>query len=188
MSGPILPKDTAVHFGAFYGVRGADTAEVPGKLVDGIRDTGPLLKPTPRLEFTRQMVRNLERTVGTEEYERQVSVLLEEAIEPADFKLISLPAENSVLVHPSGYPRWYKDPCKTPSGENCDGAAWTPREILRDVLDEEESSGDAYEASSADEEEDDEEAAPNPRDSTEDCESLINALSCRSTSAAGTKN
>lgn len=59
----------------------------------------------------------LERSAGTEEYARQVSALLEETVEPANFRVNPLPSENSIpngRQNPTGYPLWYKDPYKMP--------------------------------------------------------------------------
>ncbi|XP_076657408.1 uncharacterized protein LOC143361702 [Halictus rubicundus] len=113
-----LPKDAAVHFGNFYGVHESTSKPRPGKIEGSSNHGSEPTRTTPRLEFTRQMVHKLERTAGTEEYARQVSALLEETVEPAHFRLHSLPTENSIpeggRQNPSGYPLWYKEPYKTP--------------------------------------------------------------------------
>ncbi|XP_017759300.1 PREDICTED: uncharacterized protein LOC108550150 [Eufriesea mexicana] len=110
-----LPDDAAVHFGSFYGVEQNESRVARAK---GLRESAPASrKPTPRLEFTRQMVQKLERTAGTEDYARQVSALLEETVEPAHFKLHSMPTENSIpdgRYNPTGFPLWYKEPYKMP--------------------------------------------------------------------------
>ncbi|XP_029039412.2 uncharacterized protein LOC114874376 [Osmia bicornis bicornis] len=110
-----LPKDAAVHFGSFYGIEGNGNKSQPGKMQSFEESSVPSYRTTPRLEFTRQMVQKLERTAGTKDYARQVSALLEETVEPAHFKLHSLPVENSIpdgRYNPTGYPLWYKDPYK----------------------------------------------------------------------------
>lgn len=64
-----------------------------------------------------RLIPRLERTAGTKEYARQVSALLEETVEPAHFKLHSLPTENSIpdgRYNPTGFPLWYKEPYKMP--------------------------------------------------------------------------
>ncbi|XP_076292389.1 uncharacterized protein LOC143214828 [Lasioglossum baleicum] len=113
-----LPKDAAVHFGNFYGLHESTNKPRPGKIQGSSPHGSEPTRTTPRLEFTRQMVHKLERTAGTEEYARQVSALLEETVEPAHFRLHSLPTENSIpdggRQNPSGYPLWYKEPYKTP--------------------------------------------------------------------------
>lgn len=68
-------------------------------------------------EIVFQLIPRLERTAGTEDYARQVSALLEETVEPAHFKLHSLPTENSIpdgRYNPTGFPLWYKEPYKIP--------------------------------------------------------------------------
>ncbi|XP_033336073.2 uncharacterized protein LOC117226135 [Megalopta genalis] len=118
---PNLPKDAAVHFGNFYGVSECANKPRPGKIQGSPNPVPQLTRTTPRLEFTRQMVHKLERTAGTEDYARQVSALLEETVEPAHFRLHSMPTENSIpdggRQNPSGYPLWYKEPYKTPLGQ-----------------------------------------------------------------------
>ncbi|CAK9801340.1 hypothetical protein ANTPLA_LOCUS2776 [Anthophora plagiata] len=112
-----LPKDAAVHFGNFYGIQAGVNKPQPGKVKGFLESNGSSYKTTPKLEFTRQMVQKLERTAGTAEYARQVSALLEETVEPAHFKLHSLPAENSIpdgRYNPTGFPLWYKEPYKMP--------------------------------------------------------------------------
>ncbi|XP_050593305.1 uncharacterized protein LOC126923664 [Bombus affinis] len=115
-----LPDDAAVHFGNFYGIQKKSNKPRAGRvrsLLDSTSPSSTSYKPTPRLEFTRQMVQKLERTAGTKEYARQVSALLEETVEPAHFKLHSLPTENSIpdgRYNPTGFPLWYKEPYKMP--------------------------------------------------------------------------
>ncbi|XP_017892148.1 uncharacterized protein LOC108632229 [Ceratina calcarata] len=112
-----LPEDTAVHFGRFYGVEDANKPKAGRVKTSSDPTAVPYYRLTPRLEFTRQMVQKLERTAGTEEYARQVSALLEETVEPAHFKLHSLPTENSIpdgRHNPTGFPLWYKEPFKMP--------------------------------------------------------------------------
>ncbi|KOC68517.1 hypothetical protein WH47_06308 [Habropoda laboriosa] len=112
-----LPKDAAAHFGNFYGIQASANKPQPGRVKSFLESTASSYKTTPRLEFTRQMVQKLERTAGTAEYARQVSALLEETVEPAHFKLHSLPAENSIpdgRYNPTGFPLWYKEPYKMP--------------------------------------------------------------------------
>ena len=68
-------------------------------------------------EIVLRLIPRLERTAGTKEYARQVSALLEETVEPAHFKLHSLPTENSIpdgRYNPTGFPLWYKEPYKMP--------------------------------------------------------------------------
>ncbi|KAK2575136.1 hypothetical protein KPH14_008853 [Odynerus spinipes] len=112
-----IPKDAAVHFGNFYGLhenargRSGDTDQATKyfRNVD--------LKSSPKSEFTRQMVQKLERSAGTADYARQVSALLEDTVEPANFRVNPLPSENSIpdgKQNPTGYPLWYKDPYKMP--------------------------------------------------------------------------
>lgn len=113
----ILPEDAAVHFGRFYGVEDANKPKAGRVKTSSEPNAVPYCRVTPRLEFTRQMVQKLERTAGTEEYARQVSALLEETVEPAHFKLHSMPTENSIpdgRHNPTGFPLWYKEPFKTP--------------------------------------------------------------------------
>ncbi|CAL7945525.1 unnamed protein product [Xylocopa violacea] len=110
-----LPQDAAVHFGNFYGIQGSVNKPQAGRVKSSLESTVPFYKATPRFEFTRQMVQKLERTVGTEDYARQVSALLEETVEPAHFKLHSLPTKNSIpdgRHNPTGFPLWYKEPYK----------------------------------------------------------------------------
>ncbi|XP_014486070.1 PREDICTED: uncharacterized protein LOC106750319 [Dinoponera quadriceps] len=70
-----------------------------------------------RSEFTRQMVRKLERASDIEDYARQVSALLKETVEPPNFRLDPFLSENSI---PNGsrripdYPLWYKEPHDIP--------------------------------------------------------------------------
>ncbi|PBC29246.1 hypothetical protein APICC_00183 [Apis cerana cerana] len=112
-----LPNDTAVHFGSFYGVEGNVNKPRTTKVKNSMDSINLSYKSIPRLEFTRQMVQKLERTAGTEDYARQVSALLEETVEPAHFKLHSLPTENSIpdgRYNPTGFPLWYKEPYKIP--------------------------------------------------------------------------
>ncbi|XP_076751568.1 uncharacterized protein LOC143432222 [Xylocopa sonorina] len=112
-----LPQDTAVHFGNFYGIQETVNKAQAGRVRSSLESTAPFRKLTPRFEFTRQMVQKLERTVGTENYARQVSDLLEEIVEPAHFKLHSLPTKNSIpdgRHNPTGFPLWYKEPYKMP--------------------------------------------------------------------------
>ncbi|KAG7210490.1 hypothetical protein KM043_012011 [Ampulex compressa] len=113
-----IPKDAAVHFGAFYGLLGENTSKgfCAGKKGEVINNGGGV---TPRMEFTRQMVNRLERTAGTEDYARQVSALFEKTVEPPNFKLAPLPPENSIpdgRENPSGCPLWYRDPYRTRFG------------------------------------------------------------------------
>ncbi|XP_078035173.1 uncharacterized protein LOC144469115 isoform X2 [Augochlora pura] len=113
-----LPKDAAVHFGNFYGVGENAGRPRPGKIQGSPNPVPQPTRTAPRLEFTRQMVHKLERTAGTEDYARQVSALLEETVEPAHFRVHSMPTENSIpdggRQNPPGYPLWYKEPYKTP--------------------------------------------------------------------------
>ncbi|CAD1473236.1 unnamed protein product [Heterotrigona itama] len=119
-----LPDDAAIHFGNFYGVEKNSNKPRAGRvrsLLDSASPSSTSYKPTPRVEFTRQMVHKLERTAGTKEYARQVSALLEETVEPAHFKLHSLPTENSIpdgRHNPTGFPLWYKEPYKMPFASN----------------------------------------------------------------------
>ncbi|KAL2712862.1 AP-3 complex subunit beta-1-like [Vespula squamosa] len=109
-----VPRNAAVHFGNFYGLqenasKKSNNSDHDVKIID--------LKTSTKLEFTRQMVHKLERSAGTDEYARQVSALLEETVEPANFQVNQLPSENSIpdgRQNPTGYPLWYKDPYKMP--------------------------------------------------------------------------
>nr|XP_031837090.1 uncharacterized protein LOC116428959 [Nomia melanderi] len=114
-----VPRDAAAHFGHFYGVQETASKPRPGEIQSSLDSVPRSARTAPRMEFTRQMVHKLERTAGTENYARQVSALLEETVEPAHFKLHSMPAENSIPDggrhnNPWGYPLWYKEPHKTP--------------------------------------------------------------------------
>ncbi|XP_043519003.1 uncharacterized protein LOC122533414 [Frieseomelitta varia] len=119
-----LPDDAAIHFGNFYGVEKNSNQPRAGRaraLFDSTSPSSIGYKRTPRVEFTRQMVHKLERTAGTKEYARQVSALLEETVEPAHFKLHSLPTENSIpdgRYNPTGFPLWCKEPYKMPFASN----------------------------------------------------------------------
>ncbi|KAI4503972.1 hypothetical protein M0802_001375 [Mischocyttarus mexicanus] len=109
-----VPPDAAVHFGNFYGIK-ENTIRKANNGDHGVKNVD--LKASTKSEFTRQMFHKLERTSGTEEYARQVSALLEETVEPANFRVIPLPSENSIpdgRQNPTGYPLWYKDPYKMP--------------------------------------------------------------------------
>ncbi|KAI4487428.1 hypothetical protein M0804_005577 [Polistes exclamans] len=109
-----VPRDAAVHFGNFYGI----TENTIRKINNGDHGVENVdLNASTKSEFTRQMFHKLERSAGTEEYARQVSALLEETVEPANFRVNPLPSENSIpdgRQNPTGYPLWYKDPYKMP--------------------------------------------------------------------------
>ncbi|XP_015181922.1 PREDICTED: uncharacterized protein LOC107069267 [Polistes dominula] len=109
-----VPRDAAVHFGNFYGIT-ENTIRKTNNGDHGVKNVD--LKASTKSEFTRQMFHKLERSAGTEEYARQVSALLEETVEPANFRVNPLPSENSIpdgRQNPTGYPLWYKDPYKMP--------------------------------------------------------------------------
>ncbi|KAK9293648.1 hypothetical protein QLX08_011458 [Tetragonisca angustula] len=131
-----LPDDAAIHFGNFYGVEKNSNQPRAGRVRSFLDSTSPPsigYKRTPRVEFTRQMVHKLERTAGTKEYARQVSALLEETVEPAHFKLHSLPTENSIpdgRYNPTGFPLWCKEPYKMPFASN------EVYELLKEKLDD----------------------------------------------------
>ncbi|XP_054008891.1 uncharacterized protein LOC128892475 [Hylaeus anthracinus] len=154
-----VPKDAAVHFGNFYDVQGGSNKPQLEKTRSSLNSTSSPLRTAPRLEFTRQMVHKLERTAGTEEYARQVSVLLEETVEPPHFKLHSVPAENSIpdgKQNPSGYPLWYKEPYKMPFAPDdiyklLEYDVDNPSRSGKDIFDEESSGNDSCEEASDDE-------------------------------------
>ncbi|XP_050451735.1 uncharacterized protein LOC126851628 [Cataglyphis hispanica] len=104
-------ENTAVHFGDFYGLQN----NVGTAYYNNVAEEETAIKKRHRLNFTRQMVHKLERTTDTEDYARQISVFLQETVEPPNFKLNPFLSENSI---PDGrrrfsrYPFWYKEPNK----------------------------------------------------------------------------
>ncbi|XP_011866879.1 PREDICTED: uncharacterized protein LOC105561481 [Vollenhovia emeryi] len=110
------PKDAAVHFGNFYGLwDDIGKAHCNNHWNNHLIRDGTANNRPHRLEFTRQMVHKLERVTDTEDYMRQVSVLLKKTVEPPDFRLNQLPSRNSIpngSRSASDYPLWYKEPHK----------------------------------------------------------------------------
>ncbi|XP_076234649.1 uncharacterized protein LOC143179346 [Calliopsis andreniformis] len=189
-----VPKDVAVHFGSFYGVQEDLKKPQPGKVGSSSRSATRTLRTAPRLEFTRQMVHNLERTAGTEEYARQVSTLLEETVEPPHFKLHSLPTENSIpdgKQNPSGYPLWYKEPYKMPVTSEMYKLLKEEYEIEskigKDVFEEEILQEDPWKEFS-DEEQVEQDESPLAGNKTMEKEESLNALTGSSSSTTEAKD